>query len=345
MNLMKKLKYRWPYLLRALRQGGADSLPTNIAWFEPTPKYLSQLLEEMIVLVDIGARGLPPSELDPLANFLHVIGFDADRDSAESSKKRVNGRYGKHEIHNLFVGQKSGKIPFNHYEISGLSSSYSPVESFANKYLPGLRVTKVEEVESVTLDEFLTGRNMSPDILKLDVQGSEFDILRMSPLALSQSIAVMVEIEFIEEYLGQGLAHSILELMWERGFELMYLNRVFLPRVNSSVRSRGQLVFGDAIFMRPPEAMAEATSSSLIKYVMLASNFGHWDLALKALSLNKGRFTWALDLERHLVRERSKLPVLTSWIVRFFEVMSLSTGILFSDGYSTSNSDRGRPHR
>lgn len=345
MNLFNRLMFRGSYLREALNKGGADSLPTNIAWFEPPRNDLIQHLEDLIVLVDLGARGLPPRELDPLSQHLHVVGFDADKASAESSRLRAGNRFGAHEIHNLFVGPKTGKVVFNHYKIPGLSSSYPPLESFRLKYLSGLKIDSVEKVESIRLDEFLGSKGLRPDILKLDVQGSELDILKASPFALSQALMVMVEVEFIEEYEGQGLGHSILEHMWLNGFELANLNRVFLSRENSGVRTRGQLVFGDALFIRPPEMMAASTASRLAKYVLLALNFGHVDLAIEALSINGERVPWADDLSREIGFEMRRNTSASTLISKAFEALSLIGGVLFSDNYSKSNSDRGRPHK
>lgn len=330
----------------ALKPNGADSLPTNIAWFNPPLEALSRRLESLIVVVDIGARGLPPSELNPLAELLHVIAFDADAESARSSETRARGKFGKHETHNLFIGAATKKILFNHYKIPGCSSLLEPVESFAVRYLPDLKIESVEEVSSCNLDEFLRSEGLTPDLIKLDVQGTELEILESSQGALSQALVIMVEVEFVEEYVGQGLAHDVFRCLSQEGFELLHLNRVFLPRVNNHVLTRGQLVFGDALFMRPPESLKDAGPESVIKYALLAINFGHVDLACEALRIVENRFEWASEIRETIESNYRNTPSkLQAFFLRFLEVINKLSGALLSSASESAKSDRGRPTR
>ena len=67
--------------------------------------------------------------------------------------------------------------------------------------------------------------------------------------------------------------------MYERGFELLYLNRVFASRRGYDGESRGQLLFGDALFGKSLSQASQMPVSQIAKYVVLLLNYGHIDFA------------------------------------------------------------------
>src|SRR4029078_7492374 len=92
------------------------------------------------------------------------------------------------------------------------------------------------------------GRITDVDVLKLDTQGTEFEILASSSRVLEHVLLVETEVEFVELYKGQKLAFDFEKAMHEKGFEILYLNRVFLNRRAYEGPSRGQQIFGDILF-------------------------------------------------------------------------------------------------
>jgi hypothetical protein len=104
---------------------------------------------------------------------------------------------------------------------------------------------------------------------------------------LARTGLVEVEVEFAQIYRGQPLFHHIAEFLFARGFELLYLNRVFAPRRNVyAASSRGQLLFGDALFERVEDQCSDMSLSQKAKYVVLLIQLGHIDIAYQILSEN-----------------------------------------------------------
>jgi hypothetical protein len=95
---------------------------------------------------------------------------------------------------------------------------------------------------------------------------------------------VEVEVEFQPHYEGQPLFGDISSFMRERGFELLYLNRVFLQHRGYSGFARGQLTFGDALFGRREDCLQDLDDAAVERYLLLLVTFGHLDAAHTVLS-------------------------------------------------------------
>ena len=63
------------------------------------------------------------------------------------------------------------------------------------------------------------------------------------------------------------------------GFDLLYLNRVFESSRRFKGTSRGQLIFGDALFGLSRESVKKLSVDKKIKYCSLLINYGHCDFA------------------------------------------------------------------
>lgn len=90
---------------------------------------------------------------------------------------------------------------------------------------------------------------------------------------------VEVEVEFLETYRGQKLFPDVMNLMLDQGFELFHLNRVFAQRRGFAGRAKGQLIFGDALFVRREDKIAHFTAGQLLKFITLLINYGYLDMA------------------------------------------------------------------
>jgi hypothetical protein len=153
---------------------------------------------------------------------------------------------------------------------------------------PGFSVNRSAEVESKTLDSiFETELSEDIDVIKLDTQGTEFEILENSPESLSKAFLVEVEVEFFEMYKDQKLFADVCQLMRERGFDLLYLNRVFMSRPTYKGKTRGQVIFGDALFGRRDDLASVLSVDKKLKYIITLIQYGHLDFAHKLYSEDK----------------------------------------------------------
>ena len=263
-------------------------LPYNLNWkavdWGAAGRFLT---ENSFCVYDIGARGGGLGELDHLERFIHYYGFEADASEALSVEETTRHRFAASRIFPYFVGNVNGKQKFHLFKDLGNSSSLRPNPTYVEDYMnPGFDIAKTVEIDSLTLDTIVEREGLEePDFLKLDTQGSELSILKAAPQTLTSSLLVEVEVEFHTLYVGQPLFHDVARHMFECGFDLLYLNRVFAAQREFKGPARGQILFGDALFGRSPR-LCRLSPVRAAKYALLLINYGHLDLAFDLVKRN-----------------------------------------------------------
>src|SRR5205085_7367238 len=126
--------------------------------------------------------------------------------------------------------------------------------------------------------------HLSPDIIKLDTQGTELNILEHADSALDSTLLIECEVEFTSIYANQKLFHDVCAFLYRKGFTLLFLNRVFLNRRRFGYSARGQMVFGDALFGRNARCAESLSTIQKAKYSALLINYGLQDFAYDLLS-------------------------------------------------------------
>jgi len=164
------------------------------------------------------------------------------------------------------------------------SSKFAPNLKFVGRFESPDRFRTVDEisVRAVTLEPYVKNKSW---FAKLDVQGMELEILESAASNLNGCVGAEVELEFSEVYLGQPLAPQILEFMNSAGFE--FVDFLGLNRwSNSGIPGPGQLVFGDALFLRSPEWVSASEDECLRRlYVAVCLNYGRVDLVTRLVAL------------------------------------------------------------
>jgi FkbM family methyltransferase len=98
------------------------------------------------------------------------------------------------------------------------------------------------EVRTLTLDELVDGRSV--DVLKIDVQGSEMDVLRGGDATLARTRSVLIEMNFFSQYEGDATFTDLHAEMERRGFSLVNVS----PPVTTP---DGTATFIDGCYVRP----------------------------------------------------------------------------------------------
>jgi FkbM family methyltransferase len=259
-------------------------LPYNLNWGgRPHPSTREFLSSHPIVVVDVGSRGGLPAELTGLRKFIRYYAFDPDEKECE---RLARSRHGCRELRAIpyFVGPSEGTVAFHLFRRRAESSALPPDARYRRLFGgDAFEVEASTQVRSTTLDALLARGDLEPpDFLKLDTQGTELGILESSPRALDAALLVETEAEFVSMYQGQPLFHDVQQFMARRGFELLYLNRVFAQRAQIyRGPARGQVVFADALYGRREDHLQGFDAVRLAKYVMLLVNYGHLDLAFQ----------------------------------------------------------------
>lgn len=256
-----------------------SGLPYNINWRRRDWRKIVPILDtHPIHVTDIGARDGIPDELLGLEGFLNYVACDADeREAARISVQPHVFR--RLTVIPAYIGSTNGKQSFFLYKNLGESSSLRPNKKYT-QFFPNLAIDREVAVEAVTLDALLSsGKIEDVDILKLDTQGNEYDILESGGQALDRALMVEAEVEYVPVYEGQKLAFDIERLMYEKGFEILYINRVFLSRRVYKGDSRGQIIFGDILFGLNETKAHELSVKKKLTYIVLLIQYGHLDLA------------------------------------------------------------------
>ena len=240
--------------------------------------------------IDIGAAGGINEKWYTLGKQLHVIGFEPNED--ECIKLGTSSL--ELEIQIEYLNVALDKIP-GHIELcilqeSADTSKYIPNYVFLNRFPKAERFKLVSRkmVESDTLDSVVTTMSGGKaDFLKIDTQGSELDILIGADRTLSELVSgVEVEVCFSELYKGAPLFADIDHYLRERGFALYDLSRSYWKRIETTYRGAGQLIFGDALYLKD--------------YIALRSVPDNLGAPIVAAIINK-KYDYALEYAKYLV--------------------------------------------
>ena len=145
-------------------------------------------------------------------------------------------------------------------------------------------------MNSTTLDNIIENNNES-FFMKIDTQGSEYEILKGGKNVINNAIGCEIEIEFKELYLNQPLFSEVNQFLLSNNFILLdFLNLCKWERDHH--RNFGEIIFGDVLYLKSPEYILENTDlcneedyNNLIRYVIILAMYKRLDL-LKYLKKN-----------------------------------------------------------
>ena len=141
---------------------------------------LSELLDERIVIADVGCRWGFADTWEQLGGRCHAIGFEPDERECERLRKRYHDRPGV-EIVAHALGREAGPATLYVTREPACSSLYQPLDNVIDRHprLEPHRRAKSQQIELVTLDDWCHRSGVERiDAIKVDTQGSELDVLR-----------------------------------------------------------------------------------------------------------------------------------------------------------------------
>jgi FkbM family methyltransferase len=190
----------------------------------------------MKTIIDIGAAGILKLNQNN-TYYLFEPEEEAYNNLIKKFDKRKNvfifntGLYDKKSIETLYVARKKQ-----------CSSLLPPNLEIINKYNAKRFLTDfTSEIKVDRLDAILSEDLEIIDLLKLDTQGTEYEILVGCGNLLKKVKTIICEVEHIELYKNQKLFPEIREYLKDYGFVFKEWKR--------QVRWEGDLIFGDALFL------------------------------------------------------------------------------------------------
>ena len=195
------------------------------------------------VIFDVGAnRGNSSFEYSKIFPNSMIHSFEPFPDSYELfinlHKGNLNVKLNKYALSNDI-----GKSILNINKSIDTNSFLESIEMGANSDKGCVSVGRML-VETNTLDNYCSKNNINAiDILKIDVQGSEMEVLRGAVDMLNNGRIKLIYIEtyFKQQYLNQPLFHDISKLLYDYNF---LLNDVYDPYFSNNT-----MIWCDSIFI------------------------------------------------------------------------------------------------
>ena len=224
---------RVPYYRRALSHGVAATVEHTCALARLQPA----------TILDIGAhKGQFSTLCRKLFPDAHIIGFEPLEKPANIYEKCFAGD------NNVTLFRKAVSMTTGDRKmfVSNRTDSSSLLEITSSQveHFPGTELKTTATVTSAKLDQLLDiGALNTPVLLKIDVQGSELDVLRACDSIIKGTEAVYVEGSFVELYANQPLVDHVVRHLQSLDFQ-------FSGMFNPSVDQTRKVIQADLLFER-----------------------------------------------------------------------------------------------
>ena len=259
-------------------------------------KLFQSILPRKFIYCDVGARGgLEGHPWRDLASLIDTISFEPDDEEFQRLLKvmKEGSRVFKYALH-----RGSGQATLHLTKSRGCSSLYPPNPDFLQNFpeLDRYSIEKDVTIQTISLDELSRQDGIDDiDFVKIDVQGAGLDVLKGSRNFLgSHILGVEIEVEFQPLYRGQALFADIDRFVHDIGFELMDLRKSYWKKKDGvgCGALQGQLIFGDALYMKPPDAVVamcrdldrEERSAKICMACFMGVAYGYLDYMLSLLN-------------------------------------------------------------
>ena len=239
-------------------------------------------------LVDVGAAGAIQPRWLRVAPSLTYTGFEPDSRSRMELLGTGQG-CAAYNIVQSALADRTGDSRLNLCRKPTVSSTLQPNLDLIRQFPEADRFDVLEEVvvPATTLDAL---ELPTVDFIKLDVQGGELSVLQGAAATLTRCLGVEAEIEFARIYQEQPLFGDIQAYL--AGAGLVFIDFVSINRWGRyTYDGYGQAVFGDALFLRSPEAFAAANEvdvAAQIRWMAICCLYNRFDLIEKFIQIRTG---------------------------------------------------------
>ena len=226
-----------------------------------------------LLIMDVGARDGFEYHWDFFGNQIHKIGFEPDVEECNrlNQKSSHNSKF-----YSIALGRKKEKRTFSYCQWGGSSGFYPGnknfLKRFPNEDLEDMEVVETQDMETVDLDSFVEENKVDEvDFIKLDVEGSELDVLKGAVNCLQQSVlGLSIEVLFHGSIRNQPTFSEIDLFLNSLGFNLFDLaiyrharKALPLPIISDLGDTKhGQVLWAQALYLRDAVSELEANEST-----------------------------------------------------------------------------------
>jgi FkbM family methyltransferase len=251
-----------------------------------------------ITICDVGAREELFKPYNSLPKDLFkIIGFEPDEKEAHRLAEKYKNTNRTYLPYGLW--SSSTTVSLSYAELAGNSSIHPPnldvlSRTFPKKHWTNRRPVSTPEIQVKALDDVADQFGYDCDLLKVDTQGSEYEILNGAQNLLKDSVVlVLLETWTFEVHKGQALTGKILEWMNEKGFELIRTNAAadwHRKEINQLNREGLRTMVGlDLLFIRRDFDFKdeEIRYKKVVNGAALSELYGFPDLGIQVIDQNK----------------------------------------------------------
>lgn len=206
---------------------------------EPVIHQLNLLNIDPKTILDIGSRDLDQSiEFRQRFKDAKILAFEPNPQQKNICQEKA-ARYNI-DFYSIAISKIDGVIEFNAVDPSckdpniGASSILNFSDELVKQSIKRHSEMPVQtnkiKVESRNLDNFLNEKGITNiDVIWMDVQGLELEILKSSPIIISNTRLIHLESEFRTIYKDQPLYPEIKEYLESIGFKEVYNRQEYRP--------------------------------------------------------------------------------------------------------------------
>jgi FkbM family methyltransferase len=158
----------------------------------------------------------------PLQHFKNKTTIGIEPDTAESKRLKAEHAYDHMDSHALGANNGDGFL----YVLKGTacSSTHEPnlplLKAYDFRSFPLFQIDHTVPIQLSKLDDILP--QQAHDFVKIDIQGSEYDVLSSLNSQFFESIICLnLEVRTIEIYQGEGTLEKVMAFLKEKGFCLL----------------------------------------------------------------------------------------------------------------------------
>lgn len=298
--------------------------------------------EKPITIYDIGARGILVEPwfslqlMDP--SIIKIIGFEPDKEEYENLISSNN----KIEYLPFALWNEEKEISLNIAKEPSTSSIHPPnfdlIKNFNEEKWQTRITKKVTKVSAKTLDKITSETNSDVDFIKIDTQGSEFEILEGGKQTLlNHCFGCTIETWTTEIHKGQHLSFEIMKFLHEQGFLLFncQIGASWKRKFgDGNLQGNRQIVGLDLLYLKNPKTFFDLKPSleKTVKAIAISDVWGFPDYAIQLIEEYEKKYSDSslnfLKLEIISLRRKSFIDkflenFLSPYIVDKFKVRYL----------------------